>query len=242
MSKAEFLDRKYNELKAIYEDFISRDSVTLADRTEFLNNAFNCMNVMNKIIAIAVNGNAAENQVILSEDEKTSLPEESEVPETAISEADREAAEKAINEIGEKLNEVLDPTAVNRGEEFIDLMKRIDEGTITDEEILKLELDAYGISSKLAGYKNMLKIPVMVEGHPEISAKSEYEDILNALAEVNGITSKQLEKNINNIISKANFENAVIMPLFRNIVNDGKQIHIKLFLREFIDLFIAEEE
>jgi hypothetical protein len=65
-----YIESQFNELGEIYDSYVSQTTHSDADRVAFINNAYNKINLISKIISMAANGIKIEDQISIPEEPK----------------------------------------------------------------------------------------------------------------------------------------------------------------------------
>lgn len=109
----------------------------------------------------------------------------------------------------------------------------------TPEQVVKEEIESWGISNRLAGVRNILRLGSAYKAsNKTLNKKSTDEEFYKYMAKVNGITEDRVKKNIDNIVNKADFTKSKFIPIFGKL---KKKITNQILLRELIEFFMDDE-
>jgi hypothetical protein len=310
---ATYLESEFNELNALYTEYINGEYHDETARAEFLNNAFNKLNLMNKLIALAANGVKVEEQIEIKNNESTKAASEnaaammggfieessieSNTTENNITEDNKEdvengltvefsantiqspkidavahdtltnldvtsedtkeeiereltETEKLVNNLTERICKLSDEDNENKSEDEIAAEKAAKEerakeaedfidsyGDYTLEQLFTEEFESWGIKPTYAGCKNIINLEKACElSNNTLKLSSSLEYIENYLAQANNISEQQLKRNINNIISKADFSKSKFLPVLSKL--DKSVISEEIILKEFLEFCV----
>lgn len=239
------LEQQFNELNALYLSHVTKLKPTEDDRVNFINSAFNKINLISKIISMAANGIKVEDQISIQ-----SEAQNNDKTQHKVSKEEKENITKNITRT-EKLLETLKPIIESdqankskeklaeeekqKEERVLEVERTIDEfADCTIEEIFKKEFESWGINTSYAGCNNIMMLINLCKKDKDIVANGDIVYILNSLAYECCITLRQLNKNLEFIISKANFSNSKFIPVLGKI----KKVTVEMLLKEFIEFCV----
>lgn len=261
------LEKQFDELNALYVDYISKPDHNDSDKVDFINSAFNKLNVMNKLVTMAANGVSIEDQVSIKqvatkeaekiasknaaammggfdEDEEQQKQEDNVETERVISETEKlvESLKSQLEATGkqdltvEQLN-AMQQAKEQKAQETEDMIEQYANCDV--EQIIVEEFLSWRVKPTYAGCRNILKLGEAYEKSGKtINTKSPIEDIQYYLTEVCGISRHQLHKNINLVISKADFSKSKFITILRKIPKD--KITDEIILKEFLEFYVDE--
>ena len=262
-------------LKTAYVNYLAKDEHTAEERIAFLNEAFNAINMLNKVVALASDGISSDDWGVQQANEHHELTQEekddqkqisqelkkkqaelnAKKEELSVSEAELETKKKELNEkeaelesvkleIDDSMKKLADSMPEITPSENVDERAKAGEARLeelsemdTDELVIN-ELKSAGLSLKLAGCTDILELKNICEKDHTLSIKSDIDDITNALADQCKISKARLIKNIDTLITKADFSKCEFVGRLGKL---GNKLTYEEVLLEFIEFYQYEQ-